>query len=116
MKYELLKRISKHLAGEIWEIRDNECLFITSVSRITSEYVPSGNWQPYFLRDNANNNDYFKKLDNEIKKVDGGMFVIDPSRRDITTYLADVLYQDGHELSEKVNEIIQAVNGLLKKE
>lgn len=114
MKYELLKRISKHQVGEIWEVRDNECVFIKSTHGVIAEYVPSSNWQPYFLRDNVTNSDYFKKLDNEIKKVDGGMFVIDPARRDVTTYIADVLYQDGHELSEKVNEIIEAVNGLLK--
>jgi hypothetical protein len=67
MQYELLKRISKHHIGEIWEIRENECLFITSVSKITSEYVPSGNWEPYFLRDNSKNTEYFKKLDSGIQ-------------------------------------------------
>lgn len=114
MKYKLRSRVSKHLPGEIWEVRENECVFITSTQGVTSEYVPSGNWQPYFLRDNANNADYFEKVNNKIAKTDGGLFVIDPARKNVTTYIADILYQDGVALNEKVNELIDVINRLLE--
>lgn len=114
MKYKLIKRISKHQPEEIWEVRENECVFITSIHGVVSEYVPSGNWQPYFLRDNRNNSDYFIKIDNKISKTDGGLFVIDPGRRTVTEYISRVLEDDGIELNKKVNELIDVVNKLVE--
>ena len=51
----------------------------------------------------------------EIKKTDGGLFVIDPARTNITTYIADVFYKDGVALNKKVNEIIEVVNKIVKE-
>ena len=114
MKYKLNKRISKHQPEEIWEVRENECVFITSIYGVISEYVPSANWQPYFLKDNANNGDYFTKIDSRISKTDGGLFVIDPARRQVTEYISRVLEDDGTELNKKVNELIDVVNKLVE--
>lgn len=114
MRYELTRQISNHAPGEIWEVRENECVFIESIHGVVSEYVPSGNWEPYFFRDNAYNGDYFRTITKKLEKTDGGLFVIDPGRRNITEYISRVFEDDGIKLNKKVNEIIDVLNELIE--
>lgn len=110
MKYRLKTRISKHLPDEIWEIRENERVFIKSVKGSVTEHTPSGNWQPYFLRDNRKNPDIFEEISNAISGTNGGLFVVDPARRHIPEYLSRVFEDGGITLNKKVNELIDTVN------
>lgn len=128
--YRLLRDLPKHKAGETWELRDNECVFITSLYDSTSEYVPSSNWEPYFLRDNP---DWFTPLPPAETKCPcyktiyhllhhGGTCTcpchqpqppaeeIEEIHEDNITDLAAIRL-----LGDKLNEVIQAVNRLSKR-
>lgn len=122
MRYKLLKDLHIIMGDGDISVFEGGAVFVLDnylEEYLSSSYGLVGGEIPHSLSREVveNNPDWFEPVvekEEQIKELSTGSFVIDPARKGVTTYIANVLEDDGTETVKKVNELVKAVNTLLK--